>query len=525
MKRFLKQILFTLFIFIIVLKLGCVDLPTDLTAPKWDVDLNVPIINHSYSLSDIITTKDYISSAGTSNGDSVFLLESDSYSQEVNVSKFVQLTKPTILNNLVLAANNSQYDTVYIPFPENAELDSASFTDGKFALYIDNPTSSNVTLDLLCPGVYDPNGTQLRVRRIAYSNRKDSVINDLSGYNYVVPANQININKNSLQIILKATSNSNLAYVNLNLKLYEFYFNSVSGIIPPKSLGNNSDSFNLKLGDAKDFRDKVSLQNAKLFLNVDYVSNITNPFGFEVKNLNIIGEREDGTKFYLKDSTGNSNLDLKINSKTYQKVFTEKNSNINNFIAFLPAKVYLNANYEMNPDNQHGKATSKDSIKFSAHFSATSYLSLKALTITDTTSINAISPDERDKIKDAKSVNLTVTSDNGIPLASYLKVTMADKNYRPLFTIKNSADNSDSIYFPGAPIDQNGTAYKTSATTAVVQLDSANINDFADAYYAIFDVSVHTKNASQTPPPIVVIRPNDKIKVLVTGQVKYRVNN
>ena len=525
MKRFIKQIFFVLFILLIVLKLGCVDLPTDLTAPKWDVDLNVPIINHSYSLSDIITTNDYISSVGTSNGDSVFLLESDSYSQKVNVSKFVQLTKPTILNNLILKADNSRYDTVYIPFPENAELDSASFASGKFALYIDNPTSSNVTLDILCPGVYNPNGNQLRVRKIAYPNQKDSVINDLSGYNYVVPANQLNFNKNCLQIILKASSNSNLAYVNLNLKLYEFYFKSVSGKIPPKSLGSNSDSFSLKLGDAKDFRDKVSLQNANLFLNVNYISNIPNPFGFEVKNLNIIGERGDGTKFFLKDSAGNSNLDLIINSKTYQKVFTEKNSNINDFIAFLPAKIYLNADYEMNPENKYGKATNKDSIKFGTYFSATSNLSLKTLTVTDTTSINSISPDDRDKIKNAKSVNLTVTSENGIPLTSYLKITMADKYFRPLFTIKNSADNSDSIYFPGAPIDQNGTAYKTSTTTAVVQLDSANICDFADAYYAIFDVSIHTKNASQTPPPIVVIRPDDKIKILVTGQVKYRVNN
>ena len=525
MRRIFKQIFFSIFIFTILLKLGCVDLPKDLVAPKWDVNLNVPIINHSYTLNNLIKSNNYISSVGTSSGDSVYLLQSDTYSQEVNVANFLQLTKPTTLSNLLLLANNSDEDTVYIPFPENAEIDSASFSNGKFSLYINNPTSYSVNLDILCPGVFSPNGTQLRILRIASPNQQDSVICDLKGYNYNIPANQINANKNNLQIILKATSNSSSAYVNINLKLSEFSFNSVSGLIPSKSLGDSSDSFSLNLGDAENFRDKVFLQNADLYLKIDYLSGVSDPFGFEVKNLNIIGEREDGTKIFLKDSTGNSNLEFVINSKTYQKVFTQKNSNINDFIAFLPSKVLLNAEYIMNPNYKTGKATAQDSVKFSTYFSTKSYLSLKTLTITDTTNINSISADERNDIRNAKSVNLTISSENGIPLTSYLRVTMADKNYHPLFTIKNNTDGSDSIYFPGAPIDQNGTAYKTSSTAAIVQLDSANINNFADAYYAIFNVSVNTKNAFQNPPPVVAIRPTDKIKIIVTGQVKYMINN
>ena len=525
MNRVLKKILYTAFFLIILFKLGCVDLPTDLVAPKWDVDLNVPIINHSYTLNDIIKSTDYISSVGTSSGDSVYLLQSDNYSQKIDVAKFVQLTKPTTLNNLVLPADNSKADTVYIPFPENAEITSASFTNGKLSLYLNNPSSSNITLDLSCPGIYSQNGTQLRILKVISPSQQDSVIYNLAGYNYSIPLNQLSLNKNNLQVILKAASNSNLAYVNMNLRLSEFQFNSVSGVITSKSLGTNSDSFSLDLGEAKDFRDKLSLQNASLFLNVYYLTKVANPFGFEVKDLNIIGEREDGTRFLLKDSTGSSNLSFEITGKTFQKIFTEKNSNVNDFVAFFPSKVLLNAEYIMNPDNKSGSATIQDSIKFSTNFSATSYLSLKTLTVTDTTNIISISPDDRDKIRNAKSVDLTISSENGIPLTSYLRITMADKNYHPLFTIKNSANGGDSIYFPGAQIDQNGTAYKTSATTAVVQLDSAKINDFADAYYAIFDVSIQTKNASQTPAPVVVIRPNDKIKILVTGKVKYRINN
>jgi len=404
-------------------------------------------------------------------------------------------------------------------------LDNASFSNGKFVLYINNPTAYNVTLDLLCPGIYNPNGLQLHMQKVIAANQQDSIIYNLSGYNYYVPANQINANKNSLEIILKAASNSNQAYVNMNLKLSEFQFNSVSGFIPSKSLGSSSNSFSLNLGQAENFRDKVFLQNASLFLDVNYLSKVTSPFGFQVKNLNIIGQREDGSQILLKDSTGSSNISLDINSKSFQKVFTEKNSNVNEFVAFFPSKVFLNAEYIMNPENKSGQATIQDTIEFNTYFSATSSLSLKNLTVTDTTNINSISPDDRKEIRNAKSVNLTISSDNGIPLTSYLRITMADKYYHPLFTIKNSANGSDSIYFPGAQIDQNGTAYKTTATTAVVQLDSTKINDFADAYYAIFDVSVQTKNASQTPPQYVVIRPNDKIKILVTGNVKYRVNN
>ncbi len=525
MRKVLKQLFFSIFILTILSKLGCVDLPKDLVAPKWDVDLNVPIINHSYALNDLFKSSNYISSEGTSTGDSVYLLESDTYVQKVNVANFLQLTEPTTLNNLVISADNSRSDTVYIPMPENAELDSASFSNGKFALYIDNPTPFSVNLDILCPGVFSPNGTQFRFQKVALPNMQDSVINDLKGYNYFIPPNQINVNKTSLQIIIKASSISNSAYANINLKLSEFGFNYVYGVIPPKSLGDSTDSFSLNLGEAANFRDKVFLQNANLYLNVDYISSVSNPFGFEVKNLNIIGERKDGTQFFLKDSAGNSNLNFMINNKSYQKVFTEKNSNVNDFIAFLPDKVLLNAEYIMNPNFKAGKAEVKDSVRFCTHFSTTSYLSLKTLTLTDTTNINSISPNERNKIRSARSVNLTISSENGIPLTSYLRITMADKDYHPLFTIRNNADGSDSIYFPGAPINQNGTAYKTSATTAIVQLDSTNINDFADAYFAIFSVSVNSKNAIQDPPPVVVIRPTDKIKIIVTGKVKYRVNN
>lgn len=38
----------------LIFKFGCVDLPKDIVMPKWDVDLNVPIVNRNYTLWDAI---------------------------------------------------------------------------------------------------------------------------------------------------------------------------------------------------------------------------------------------------------------------------------------------------------------------------------------------------------------------------------------------------------------------------------------------------------------------------------------
>ena len=522
MNQIPKRILYVTIISLFFFKLGCVNLPSDLVVPEWDTNFNIPIVNKTYTLNDIIRSQDYISTQAATNGDSLYLIQSGNYSISSNVGSFVQVTNPAYVRNVYINAGSANADTIYIPFPEGAQLDSASFISGNFALHVSNSSSANVNLNLMCPGLYSSNGSQFNVQRYISANQQDTAAYNLAGYNYMIPANQIN-NKGSLQVILNTTSSLPVSYISLDLYLSDFHFKSISGIIPPKSLGVKTESFNLDLGDAADFRNKVYLQNGKLNLNIDYMSNVSNPFGVEVKNLNIIGVNENGTQFYLKDSTGNSNFNFKFVG-SYQKLFTQNNSNINDFISFFPSKVLLSAEYIMNPDDKEGSATINDSVKFNTFFSTTSYLSLKTSTIIDSSKFSGFSQDDRDNIRKAKFVNLIVSADNGIPLTSYLQITLADSLHRRLFTVTNNSDGSDSMYIPGADVDQNGNVSSRTPSSIIVQLDSTEIIKFSKAHYAIIKVSVRTKSAYLNPPPVVYIRPTDNLILHINGQIKYRVD-
>ena len=465
-----KRYSFFLPIIIILLSLfryGCVDIPSDIIAPQWDVDLNLPIINRSYTLDDIIKDQEYISVSGTTPENSIYILQSDDYNQSVGISQFIKVTQGTNSRNNIIPADNNGSNTIYLTFPEGAKIDSATFQSGTFSYNISNPSLVPVNVTLTVPGIIKNDGNPFSISKSIPSKGQDSVTVDFSSYKYRLPAAQPPFLKNSLMIILdvKATVTTG---TNIIASFYssDFLFKTVTGYIPKKSLGEQTESFSIDLGSAKDYRGKAFLRDASLDLDANYSSPYPNPFDIEVKNLNIIGERSDGTQFYLKDSTGNQNLTFLFTNGDYHKTFSKTGSNINSFMSFLPDKILLKAEYIMNPNNTTGSATDKDSVKFKASFSSTSFMALKKSSITDTTSID-LSNDDRDNIRKGRAANLNIDVENGIPLTAWINVVVTDQNYNPLFSVQNTTTGNDSLYFLGADVGANGEV--TSATTGVKQ--------------------------------------------------------
>ena len=98
-------------LFLVFIIQGCVSLPSDVIMPQWDTDLNVPITLKTYTLNDIIKSQNYIS---INSQDSTFLISSDSLSQKIAISQFLQ-------------------------FEQYSREDSASFS-AKFSLDCAGPT-------------------------------------------------------------------------------------------------------------------------------------------------------------------------------------------------------------------------------------------------------------------------------------------------------------------------------------------------------------------------------------------------
>jgi len=526
----MKKMSFFIIAFLILsfsfLRLGCLNVPNDLVLPQWDVELNVPLIDTTYKLSDIININktSYISISRTSSNDSIYVIQSDDYSQTIGISQFVQALDSTSKKNITVPALNNQQTTIYLQFPKNAQLDSATFQSGEFKYQMKNTSAVEVTVFLKIPGVHTLTGTTLEIhRKIPPSGVIDSIIN-FANYKYNLPSNQPPFFKNSLQIVLEVkaavTSGTN---IEVSFFSKNFFFSSVTGYLPKQSLGQKRESFALNLGDAVNYREKAFLGTATLNLEADYLSPVSNPFDIGIKNLNIIGKRKDGSTFYLKDSTGNANLNYSFTNGKLMASFNQNNSNITGLISFIPDSVVLIAEYIMNPDNKTGTATSQDSIRFKSNFKTNSYLALRKSSITDTSEVK-LSSDSRKQIRKARRANITVEVQNGIPITTWMKISLVDSNYNPLFTIRNLANGTDSLYFAGADVTSSGDISQPVTTNNSVVLDSLQVNQLSHAAHAIFSFSIRTKDAYKNPPPLVKIRPSDKIHIRAFGGVKYHLN-
>lgn len=495
---------------------GCIDLPTNLKVPQWDVDLNVPLVNRSYTLNDIIKEQKYISIQGTSSADSIYVLQSDTYSQSADVSNFIQLNATSSSTGNIIPVVNSVSATIYLPIPKGAILDNAIFKSGFLSLYAANPNPEVVDILIAFPGIIQ-NGSELKISMTVPASGQDSVQTPLAGCTYLLPANQTTQNQGYIQLVISGSSISLPlgSFVTMSIYSSNFSFSSATGYLPEQSLGVKSQQFSLNLGDAQNYGNKASLKYAELDMDVKYYSPASNPFGILVDSLNIIGVRNDGSQLALKDSTGSSNITFTING-TKHLSFTQDNSNITSFISFLPSTILLSADYIMNPSNSTGTVTNQDSVVFSTNFSTSSILALQKTLITDTTSINITNQDSL-KIQDARSAYINVNVQNGIPLNAWLTINFVDGGYNHLF--------SDSLSFLAANIN-TATGEVTSAFTTnnVIQLDSAQAAKLAGAHYAIVSINVQTNDASSSPAQYVAIRPNDSIQVTVYGGVNYHVN-
>ncbi len=505
--------------------ISCADLPDDLVAPSWDVDLNVPLINKTYLLSEIINEDPHIT-IDTSNGKGIYLLHSDKYQLSSGVDEFLQLNISTSSQNNPVPATENDSAVIYIEFPEGAEIDSAVFENGFLTVSAYNPSLHRADLFLTVPGILDPDNNQVRINMSLESYRGDSVTYNLQNHFYRFPSNQPVGEKGKLQIVGKAMSQvPSETFLLTSYYISDFYFKSISGILPSKSLGNQEEAFGFETGETEEYRNRTTLREAELKLLASYFSPAADPVGVEIRNLKIIGMHKNGGEFYLRDINGSINHNIKFSGTSIEKIYNEQNSNINDFISFLPDTVILNAEYFMNPDREHGTATTEDSLKFETYFSTRSFLSLNSTNIQDKTSIE-IGDKDREVIRKNKKADFILELENALPLAVWLKMDLYDADGNFLFTLTNNSNGTDSVYFEPAEIDANGEVISSTVNQPVrITLDSSQVEMLSRTNSANYSVTVSTKNNNQPDPPTVAIRPTSWIKIKGYSTIKYRVND
>ncbi len=521
MKLFNKKIKICFLLLSAFLFIKCVDLPDEVVLPEWDVNLNVPLLNKTYTLKEIIKEQEHIIVDTTNN---IFLLQSGKYFLNSSLSEFVQINETSSLENVPTLTSQTDSFIVYVQFPEGLEVDSGEFASGLLSLSVDNPSAENVSVILRIPAFHNSTNDQIRIQTNVPAGQTTLVNFDLNGYRYERPPDQPMSLRNSFRLVVRAFSQQpNVVYTNLSMS--DLAFNYITGVVPSKSLGDQISTYDFDVNQVEEYRDKSFLSDAKMQLKANYFSVFNTPNILEIRNLNIIARRNDGTELLLRDKTNNPYFTLRMENGNLNTVFNEENSNINEFVSFFPDSVVLLADYVVNPDNNTGTFSNQDSIRFETDFSTRSFLALKTITVEDETGLDISEHDREDIIK-GKNAVIGFEIENALPLKAWLRIDALDDYGNYLFTITENENGIDSISFEAASVNSSGEVIESNINPVkMVTLNDSQIKFFAKTYSLRYRVSFHTTDSSQNPPQIVSIRPSNWIKVKTFGSIKYKISN
>ncbi|MFC2094342.1 hypothetical protein ACFLSH_01805 [Bacteroidota bacterium] len=519
--RFHYKFIISIFV-ILLLLFGCFELPDELILPEWDTDINLPIANRRFTIDELIKEQGYIATDGLTIEDSIYVAETEAYKLDSDISDFIELVGFEPFNNIPVFTD-SQSVTIYLQFPEGAEIDSAGFLSGEFNFNVENPTNAEVTLNLLFPGITDAANTPLLIEIITPPQGSASLNKELNDHKYKIPENQPPEFHNSLMITTAAcNSNGSGEFVFMDFSTTDFMFSYVSGIMPATSLGTRDNTFGFAT-KLEDYRDKTIIREASLILDASLSNQLNDPYPVFVNNLNIVGLRSDGVQIMLKDSTGNSNMFINIENGALQKEFTHENSNVTEFVSFLPDTILLRAEYIMNPDNQRGSATIEDSVFFKTTFSMKSFVALKKSTVVDSSDIE-LTQEQRDNISEGNSAAVVIELENAIPVSGWFKIDMVDADNNLLFTISRNSNGTDTLFFESAPVNEEGEVIRSFQNPPItVTLDASQIEMLTRVKYAVYSASLQTSDAFQDPPTIVALRPSSWLRIRTYGTINYRI--
>lgn len=536
---FMKKLLLLFLPLVFIANEGCLDIPDDIIMPQWDVELNVPLMKRFYKFHEIIKTQDYISL----DDDSTYVVTSDVYNQTSDVSKFIEVNTESANEGQSLSVQNPSQ--VFLAFPEDAKLKKGKFVKGtlRFAIHNDLISVNSLKAIITLPGVKDSLGSVFVAEISAAAGQSNEESFDLPGYTFEETLEQTLLGEGGkLHIKVKSESDNQFATGTFDSYSSNFLFNRALGYLPTKSLGMLNNTFDLKIGDASDFRDKIALGGAVLNLKSFYTTPEDplypgDPFPIEIRDLIITGKRKDGTTIRMKEkdpATGaviSEKFTFRFEGGVIDTNFTEQNSTVTEFLSFMPDSVLLDAEYIMNPDNDltYHVATDEDKIDFETFFTSrltnnkASLLSLKQSTVIDTTDID-FSDDDRDQIANGQLANLTMEVESFLPVTSSLHIIVTDKNYSPLFVASKNSNGTDTLTFNGGNINTaTGRVASSTTTNQTINLTADEIEKLSKAYYAIVTTGVRTKGALDPDPPKVALRANDWIRIKVFGSLNYRI--
>lgn len=437
--------------------------------------------------------------------------------------------------------NLSESDQVIHDLGLTQELTGAEFDNGTMVITFTSTFDADVTLALSIPSFYEKTGT----KEVDFYTGQVT-LNGAETKQLTVNLNQYNADFTHNGTTFDAMTNNNVV---LNLDA-NFVF-SVGSVLN----ANDQISYTAVLSNAStevvygDFKQEAfDVPNSETidldffesfgdgtitFTDAEMTLTATNGYGFPIGiDLSSIEAVNGGSSVTLKydgsttdeESTttpserealmildGVASYTANAPGATTTRTLTKDNSNINELLSSSPTAVNLNVSGMANPIDAAPNMNfySANNTGFNADITINVPMSVKFENIELSEMMEF---EDAEDLDDLKSVAISLTTENSIPLSGVIKLEFYDENGIELTAIETTA-----VAFKAAPVDANGKSNGTSTETTVITFDDIDTLQEATDIKMIFALN------STLGEDSVVLNGNDSLTAYLGAKIGFEV--
>ncbi len=519
------------------------------TAPNWDVSLNIPIANKSYTMLDIIDNKSSSIQHYPSGTNQNLLYYSDM--QQMDKIILGDKLKPdpnsvTVPGTISISADSIQTDIdlswisppvspgMQIVMPAVSETDvsgnfsladqfqtikiASGFIDIEIKNYFPSPVKiilKNLVLKNSGTGeIVAQLSTPIEILPLQSATRKSIPITQgINVKNQLILESKISsTGSNGQQITLPAKS------LTIKTKFHDLKVSEYTGQLKPTVFEKTRSAVGL---DVKDIQKKlqfqqINLKNPKIELHLRLTANVEFSINGTVEAKNAMGQKSIMT---LSSQT----LNRTLITQTDSVVILNADSLSNFFKKFsqFPDSLVVYVGGIANPNNKLISVKGNDQLTISSKIEFPFEFGLSGAEFSDSVKVDFKS-DDRDKIKDVNSLGASLTVTNGIPASLSFTAKLYDQNNNFLTYFPPKYQDQDTVIsVNGAGVDANGNVISNTIQNVTVKSLKAEIDKISKAYYMRVRIRLSTSGAGSQA---VRFKTDNIIKFLASGSTNYHIN-
>ena len=317
----------------------------------------------------------------------------------------------------------------------------------------------------------------------------------------------------------------------------QYSIGNITGRLKPLSTGNTFDEVIDPFGSDVP-EGEVEFASVSPNKNFFVTKKHSDIYQVDFTHLSIVGINKNGHRVrlkYLKNGNPGDPIDsifsLTLPSELDSSAFpiNENNSNILEFINNIPKSIEVKRNDFLNLSYKEGMVSSSDSISLKLLIQVPLDFSIsEPIVFSDTVDAGISDEGQRNDLDDARNLEYTFRSINGLPLRGTAKILILDSSFTPLIAISHMIGNQpdSSLTVNATPVGADGFVISNTTTTYASALDTSHIQKLKHIGKIIYEYKLFTDPNSIPPPNTTVkIRGSDLIRALSFGKLTYRLNN